>query len=323
MPLLSEKFRNRTGSYVYTIEFQKRGLPHMHLLIFLAPEHRIRTAAEVDTVCSAQIPDKETHPLLYETVSTMMLHGPCSEARCIKDGKCSKKFPKQFSEATVVTEDGYPLLARPNNGRTITKQINGQEVVFTNCDVVPYNPYLSAKYHCHINTEVCFSVKSVKYIHKYVYKGHDRATLEVHKNDEVAQYLDARYISAIEACWRIFEFNMHAEQPPVYRLPVHLENQQTVVFDPETVTADQLVNPKDTHLTGWFKANQQSETAHQYTYTEFPEHYVWDKKTKAWKERSRGFAIGRMYAASPASGERFYLRSLLTVVKGEYFFTIS
>ena len=35
---------------VYTIEFQKRGLPHMHLLIFLAEPYKIRDAAAVDSI---------------------------------------------------------------------------------------------------------------------------------------------------------------------------------------------------------------------------------------------------------------------------------
>ena len=33
---------------VYTIEFQKRGLPHIHLLIFLKDEFKIRDAEHVD-----------------------------------------------------------------------------------------------------------------------------------------------------------------------------------------------------------------------------------------------------------------------------------
>lgn len=41
---------------------------------------------------------------------------------------------------------------------------------------------------------------------------------------------------------------------------------------------------------------------------------VW--KEKGWAVRKRGFAIGRMYFVSPSSGEQFYLRTLLTVVKG-------
>jgi hypothetical protein len=41
--------------------------------------------------------------------------------------------------------------------------------------VVPYNPYLSLLFNCHINVEVCTSIAVVKYLYKYVYKGHDRA----------------------------------------------------------------------------------------------------------------------------------------------------
>jgi hypothetical protein len=33
---------------VYTIEFQKRGLPHIHILIFLAPEAHLKNAEDID-----------------------------------------------------------------------------------------------------------------------------------------------------------------------------------------------------------------------------------------------------------------------------------
>ena len=42
--------------------------------------------------------------------------------------------------------------------------------------VVPYNPYLLKKYNAHINVEACTSPKSVKYLYKYIYKGHDMVT---------------------------------------------------------------------------------------------------------------------------------------------------
>ncbi|PIA65621.1 hypothetical protein AQUCO_00100850v1 [Aquilegia coerulea] len=35
-----------------------------------------------------------------------------------------------------------------------------------------------------------------------------------------------------------------------------------------------------------------------------------------WTPRQDKFSIGRMYFANPNSGERFYLRLLLTVLKG-------
>jgi hypothetical protein len=46
---------------------------------------------------------------------------------------------------------------------------------FDNRWVVPYNPYLSLLFNCHINVKVCTSIAVVKYLYKYVCKGHDRA----------------------------------------------------------------------------------------------------------------------------------------------------
>ncbi len=46
--------------------------------------------------------------------------------------------------------------------------------------VVPHIVYLSTKYNAHINVEVCNNIRAVKYLFKYVYKGHDRATMRFH-----------------------------------------------------------------------------------------------------------------------------------------------
>ena len=69
----------------------------------------------------------------------------------------------------------YPKYARPDNGWSFEKC----GFVYDNQDVVPYNPYLSVKYNCHINVEICAAVEAVKYIYKYIYKGHDRTTMEI------------------------------------------------------------------------------------------------------------------------------------------------
>ena len=89
--------------------------------------------------------------------------------------------------------------------------------------VVPHNCGITCKNHCHINTECCVSIRSVKYIHKYVYKGPDQATLEIgdkHNVDEISQNLDACWIGSSEAVWRILLNHMHEESPPVCRLQV-------------------------------------------------------------------------------------------------------
>ena len=86
----------KTAAMVHTIEFQKRGLPHMHLLIFLDQADKIRDASDVDSIVSAQIPDPVAHPVLYNAVTQHMVHGPCGtadpHAKCMADGHCSKHF---------------------------------------------------------------------------------------------------------------------------------------------------------------------------------------------------------------------------------------
>ena len=101
-------------AYVYTIEFQKRGLPHAHILIFLKDEDRIRTPADVDTAIRAYWPDPETEPLLFETIKRCMVHR-CSN-RCLENGKCTKHFPKAFQPHTSIDAEGYPLYYRPDDG---------------------------------------------------------------------------------------------------------------------------------------------------------------------------------------------------------------
>jgi hypothetical protein len=123
--------------------------------------------------------------------------------------------------------------------------------------------------------EICSSVESIKYIHKYIYKGHDRTTLELRDDqnrDEVKEYLDARYIGSVESCWHMFEFVMHEETPPVYRLPVHLEGQHLVYFKPGD-NIDHVLErgaAQETLLTAWFKCCQTNPDARNTTYQNAP-----------------------------------------------------
>lgn len=167
--------------------------------------------------------------------------------------------------------------------------------------------------------ESVISVKSIKYIYKYIYKGHDRTTMGFGKaQDEVALYLNARYISSCESVWRLMQFPMHQEKPNVIALQIHLPDHQLITFNPNLPAQEilQHANSKHTTLTAWFELNKTDPSARQYLYQDIPHHYTWDKKSCSWKRRKRGDAVGRMYFASPTQGERFFLRLLLTVRRG-------
>ena len=118
---------------------------------------------------------------------------------------------------------------------------------------------LCSKYDAHINIEVCSGISAVKYIYKYVYKGNDQilAKFNIHNTswkNEIEHYNDCRYVQAIEACYRIFGFHMHAEHPAVQILPFHLLNEQNVWFQSNVNLADILRNPlPDTRFEAWFR----------------------------------------------------------------------
>ena len=75
--------------YMYTIEWQKRGLPHVHILIWL--ETKINSN-QIDSLISAELPNPDIDPTLFEIVKSHMVHGPCGnincDSPCMVDGKC-------------------------------------------------------------------------------------------------------------------------------------------------------------------------------------------------------------------------------------------
>lgn len=89
---------------IHVIEFQKRGLPHCHMLIILRAEDKIRTKEQIDNIVTAEIPSVEDSQL-SELVRTLIIHGPCGTSNpnsiCMVDGQCQKQFPKQYQEETI------------------------------------------------------------------------------------------------------------------------------------------------------------------------------------------------------------------------------
>ena len=172
-----------------------------------------------DKLVCAELPDKDMFPELYEIITHSNIHGPCGvfnmNSPCMVNGRCKYRYPRSFSETTVFDDNGYPTYMRRDTQTTI--QVKGNELDYR--WVVPYNPFLSLRYKAHINIEVCSTITAVKYLYKYVYKGHDRATVQLLDSngvvDEISKFLDARYVSAFEACWRIYENDLHEEKPDV------------------------------------------------------------------------------------------------------------
>jgi hypothetical protein len=221
--LIKQKYFGEVAAYVHVTEFQKRGLPHEHILLIMKKGYKLTSLDEYDKYISAEIPNKDKYPVLHNLVIKHMLHGPCGalnrKCPCMIDGECRFHYPRQFNPETQQGKDSYPLYRRRDDGQRV--KIRGAEL--DNRWVVPYNPGLPMRYNCHINVEACSSIKACKYLFKYVYKGHDCASFSVVDAgviNEIHQYRDARFITPPEVVHKIFGFHLFGGKPICFAAPM-------------------------------------------------------------------------------------------------------
>jgi len=319
---------------LHTVEFQKRGLPHAHIIIWTSADTSNPTPAMIDKHISAEIPDPKLDPLGYVLVAEHMIHGPCGKQNpkcpCMKNNKCSKHFPKTYQDDTSVTSTGFATYKR---GQATLFVIKGG-CHMDNRWVVPYNILLLKKYQAHINVEWCNKTTFIKYLFKYVTKGADCSKAYLHRVkrgqqtpfdddtqtiNEVKEYLHCRYICEQDACWRMFGYDIHRHFPAVERMPVHMPNENFITFSARA-KMDKLLSAeflRRTMLTQWFVCNELFPEARTLTYPEFPSKWVWYQRDRRWsKRKQRHDKIGRLHYVHPLAGERYYLRMLLLIVKG-------
>ena len=108
------------------LNFKKEDCPMRTYYFWLSPDSKEQPET-IDDIVSAEIPNKDIDPILYELVVTKMIHGPCGtinpSAPCMKNAKCSKSFPQNFLDHTELGNDNYPKYRRrdPQHGGNVTK----------------------------------------------------------------------------------------------------------------------------------------------------------------------------------------------------------
>lgn len=147
-------------------EFQKRGLPHAHRVfhstLLAIPEN-------IENVIWAHIPaqpsanDKSPRAAFIRKIRELLpkfqFHD-CDQ-RCInpQTGRCTRGFPKPFSDVTILYPDRHAVYKRPspeNGGETFEVKRRGFTTIYDNSRIVPYNPFLLVYFQCHHNIEYAF-----------------------------------------------------------------------------------------------------------------------------------------------------------------------
>ncbi|CAI9734633.1 Hypothetical predicted protein [Octopus vulgaris] len=185
------------SAWMYTVEWLKRGLPHIHKLAWC--QDRIHPA-DIDKIISAELPDPNADPQLHSSVTKHMIHGPCGDlnpiSSCMKNKRCSKRYPRDYCGQTCTTNDGYPIYRRHDPGFGGRRARVRHRLITFNAD----------------NTWIVL-------FNKYINKGDDMAVFvfsdEDLRYDEIKQFVLGRYVSSNYAVWHIFGYEIHLSSPSV------------------------------------------------------------------------------------------------------------
>ncbi len=279
------------------IEEQQRGSLHAHILFGSALE--IYSSSDVDKVLSCQIPENET---LKALVKKFMIHGPCIlrpdlECRRNHHGNCKRGFPRPYLKTSELPLEGYALPCRrsPAEGGGVITYSDTK--IVTESDVVCYSPVLLEHLKCHVNTELIRGPSRIlKYFFKYMIKGRDMTMLKVVDNiGEIKQYITTRCVSAAFASWRLLGETVFYNYPAVYVLDVHLEPGSTLI--------------------SYLDLNKKDLFARSLLYDQIPEFYVL-KGSEFVRRRNKCETLGRLQWIEPNYSENYFLRFVLSRVKG-------
>jgi hypothetical protein len=123
--LLKKGIFGEVVANIHVIEWQKKGLPHAHILLIMHSDHKPRGPDEYDRMVSTELPDKDAHPTLFEVVTSCMVHGPCGtinpHCTCMADDVYLKGYPKAFTEHTTDTTGSYPTYRHRDDGCTFER----------------------------------------------------------------------------------------------------------------------------------------------------------------------------------------------------------
>jgi len=274
----------------------------------------------IDTVIKAELPTAEENLSLRETVLKYKMdhsdHLAYPTNRCYKDGKCLNGFPKPLQQTTTIDE----------SGRVIYRRCKEEDRM-----IVLYMPFLTELMDCHVNVDMTFTVNIFMYLYKYLFKEPDNTSYMItdpnqQHTDQIKDFVNAHYVRASEAPWRIFGFEISRKHPAVAFLTVYLPGENFHQMPRKNGTAS---------TTSKLLRYCAHPTATQFLlprYTEFYNTYIHKLLAEASNcnlnqrlerpspdinipqiisARVGGEIFFRSTFISPPTGEDFYLRALL------------
>ena len=220
------KIFGEVKGYLWRDEYQKRGLPHCHILLWT--DFDTSDTLELDKKVTCRLPLEDPYITneirtnqLKELSKTFMTH-TCTQRCGGLTGKCCYGFPKTPHDATTI-----------ENNRVEFARNEGDELI------VPHSPKLLALFRSHIDVEPVLSTSSIGYVLKYATKDSDSGDIsfenikycgqEIGENDQLRRYAATHIVSAPEAYNSICGLRRQEMSPTIELLPIHEEGDRKIV----------------------------------------------------------------------------------------------
>jgi hypothetical protein len=221
----SRKILGTVSAFVWRIEYQRRGLPHAHVLFW--SDYNTADVGAVEEVVNVHFPkdspflgDQELVLDFRNLIKTYQLHTHSPRCRTAT-GACRYGYPHPAHEKSTIVGHSY-VFARSE----------GEE------NIVPHNPEILAAFRCHHCLEVIHSDQCIGYVLKYCSKNSDDGEVSlnhvlyegrpVRPGEKLEHFAATRISSACECFAGICGFWRHHIKPAVEVLNIHLEGQKIV-----------------------------------------------------------------------------------------------
>ena len=230
------KIFGKVKGLLWRDEYQKRGLPHCHLLLWT--DFDTSDVDALDKIITCRLPlidpnitNTEKTKMLKQLSKAFMTHS-CT-ARCGGiNGKCCYGYPKSVQKETKIINDRIEFARN-----------TGDEFI------VPHCPKLLSLFRAHIDVEPVLSNSSIGYVLKYTTKNSDEGTLSFHEvkycgrpiasDDALHKYAATHVVSAAEAYNAICGIRRQGMEPTVNIIPIH-EPGKRILFAKKSATEEEI-----------------------------------------------------------------------------------
>ncbi|GIY57521.1 ATP-dependent DNA helicase [Caerostris darwini] len=164
-----EVFGGKVTDHLWRIEFQNRGSPHLHMVVWIENHSEFDTEEGkllLDRNCCCKIPTEEEDPELYELVKKCQIHRHTQT--CTKNNtsvRCRLNFPRQECDETRIVSHSSDDFLR--NGGRICLLKRQKEYAWVN----NFHPQLLRLWKGNMDIQPCGSNEAIAYyIAKYLSK---------------------------------------------------------------------------------------------------------------------------------------------------------